>query len=284
MWQGEVVSVTPFTKRRNAPLVALELRSADGTQRLRATQQPPTSDDEKITLTLLAEVLFYDFGECPICRASQANSREHVPDEALGGQIRTVTCAPCNNGLGTKVEPHLDAYCSGRFEYARFTTAGLRGRRQVPRVDMLTTDDGQFVLVPRLDPESQAALAHAREFGLEFRQRDMSRVKVAALKHAYLAACIALGRIPAGVQADNIRQLLMCARDVDRDAELPSNQILDDMEIWRTHAKPSGPSLALMAHERDGATELWISLAGVAGIRWPLPSFERGVLAALQLL
>jgi hypothetical protein len=36
-----------------------------------------------------------------------------------------------------------------------------------------------------------------------------------------------------------------------------------------------------MAGERDGATELWISLAGVVGIRWPLPGHERAVLAAL---
>src|SRR5262249_10565253 len=160
-------------------------------------------------------------GECPICRSSQANSREHVPDEALGGHIRTMTCAQCNNGLGAKVEPHLGAYCSGRFQYVRFTTAGLRGTRIVPRVDILTTTGGQFVLVSRLDPESQAALAQAKRFGLEFRQRDLSRVKVAALKHAYLAACIALGRIPASAQANNIRRLLMCARDLDRDAELP---------------------------------------------------------------
>ena len=198
MWQGEVLSATPFTKRAGAPLAAVELRSADGTQRLRATQQQPAPDAEKITLMLIAELQYYDFGECPICRSPDADSREHVPNDTLGGQVRTMTCARCNNKLGTKVEPHLDAYCTGRFQYVRFTTDGLRGKRSVPRVDMLTTDDGQFVLMARLDPKSHAALAQAKEFGLEFRQREMSRVKVAALKHAYLAACLALGQIPEG--------------------------------------------------------------------------------------
>lgn len=65
MWQGEVLSATPFTKRAGAPLAAVELRSADGTQRLQATQQQPAPDAEKITLTLIAELQYYDFGECP---------------------------------------------------------------------------------------------------------------------------------------------------------------------------------------------------------------------------
>jgi hypothetical protein len=146
---------------------------------------------------------------------------------------------------------------------------------------MLTTADGQFMLVARLDAESHAALARAKEFGLEFRQREMSRVKVAVLKHAYLAACLALRHIPEGTYADEIRQVLVATRDLDRDAKLPTSQIVEDTVIWQTHTAPSGPSLALMARERDGAPELWISLAGVVGVRWPLPGHERAALAAL---
>jgi HNH endonuclease len=281
VWQGEVKSATPFTKRAGAPLALLELRSADGAQRLTATQQRPAPDAEKITLSLIAELQYYDFGECPICGSPYADSREHVPNEALGGQIRTMTCARCNNEFGAKVEPHLDAYCSGRFEYVRFTTAGLRGKRSVPRVDMLTTDDGQFVLMARLDAESHAALAQTKEFGLEFRQREMSRVKVAVLKHVYLAACLALRQIPEGTRADKIRQVLVATRDLDRDAKLPSSQIIEDTVIWLTHTAPSGPSLALMARESDGAPDLWIVLAGVVGVQWPLPEHARAALAAL---
>jgi hypothetical protein len=40
MWQGEVVSATSFTKRAGAPLAALELRCADGTERLREDVLP----------------------------------------------------------------------------------------------------------------------------------------------------------------------------------------------------------------------------------------------------
>ena len=101
------------------------------------------------------------------------------------------------------------------------------------------------------------------------------------LKHAYLAARLALGQIPEGAHADEIRQLLVATRDLDRDAELPSSQIVEGTVIWRTHAAPSGTSLALMAREGDGAPELWISLAGVVGVRWPLPGHERAALAAL---
>ena len=281
MWQGEVVSATSFTKRAGAPLAALELRCADGTERLRATQLQPAVGAEKITLTLIAALQYYDFSECPICRSPDADSREHVPNESLGGKVRTMTCARCNNELGAKVEPHLDAYCSGRFQYVRFTTAGLRGKRLVRCVDMLTTDDGQFMLMARLDRESHAALAQAKQFGLEFRRPEKSRAKVAALKHAYLAACLALGQIPEGPHADKIRDLLVATRDLDRDAELPSSQIVEDTAIWRTHTAPSGPSLALMAPEGDGAAELWISLAGVVGVRWPLPGHEHAALAAL---
>jgi hypothetical protein len=113
------------------------------------------------------------------------------------------------------------------------------------------------------------------------RERDMSRVKVAALKHAYLAACVALRQIPEGTRADEIRQLLVATRDIDRDAKLPSSQIIEDTVISLAHTPPRGPSLALMARERDGAPELWISLAGVVGVQWPLPDYEREALAAL---
>jgi len=276
VWQGEVVSATPFTKRAGAPLTALELSSADGTETLRATQRRPAKDAEKITLTLIAELQNYEFGECPICRSPDANTKEHVPNAGIGGQVRTMTCARCNNELGTKVEPHLDAYCTGSFQYVRFRTPGLLGRRSVPRVDVRWTDDGEVVLMARLDPESHAALVQAKEFGLEFHEREMSRVNVAVLKHAYLAACLALGEIPEGLHADRIRRLLVDARDLDRDAELPSSQIVEDM-IWRTHTAPRGPSLALMIRDGD-APELWISLAGVVGVRWPLPELEPAVL------
>jgi hypothetical protein len=259
MWQGEVVSATPFTKRAGAPLAVLDLRSTDGTQRRRATQQQPAPDAEKITLTPIAELQYYDFGECPICRPSDADSREHVPNDALGGQVRTMTCARCNNELGTKVEPHLDAYCTGRFQYVRFTTAGLRRKRSVPHVDMLRTDDGQFTLMARLDPESDTALAQAKEFRLEFQQREMSRVKVAVLKHAYLAACLALRQNPEGMHADEIRQVLVATRDLNprrQAAEQPDHRRHRDLADTRGTERPEPRAHGPRGRRCAGALDL----------------------------
>ena len=234
-----------------------------------------------MTLSLLAELTYRAFDVCPICLSPGPDSDEHVPNEALGGKIQTLTCTRCNNDLGSNIEPHLEAFCTGRFQYVRFNTRGLPGRRLIPRLDTLWTEDGQFVVLAALDPEARAALGTAEKFTLEIRERDMSRVKAAALKHSYLAACIAMGEVPTGPRADEIRRVLLAARDFDRDAELPNGDALNGIEVWRTHTGPAGPGLALMGRTgNDGSPELWISLAGAVAVRWPLPDSEALVLAA----
>lgn len=55
---------------------------------------------------------------CPICMRSfykedinnGAISIEHIPPEAIGSSIKTITCTKCNNDIGTKLQAHMNNY------------------------------------------------------------------------------------------------------------------------------------------------------------------------------
>jgi hypothetical protein len=149
------------------------------------------------------------------------------------------------------------------------------GRRRIPRIYRRWTDQGEFVwlLDGPIDPGVRKMLANGG-ISMSFRLPDPARWRLAALKHAYLAACCHLGAIPDTAAAEQIRDLLVAAREAPprSTSELPS--IAAELGIGRTDGPPQGPPLALMAAPGGGpraADEPWISLAGTVLVRWPLP-------------
>jgi hypothetical protein len=149
------------------------------------------------------------------------------------------------------------------------------GRRRIPRVYRRWTDEGEFVwLLDGAVDSGVREMLHDGGLSVFFREPDPARWRLAALKHAYLAACCCLGAVPESATADVIRVLLIGARDAASGSHLQLSQMAAGLGIGRTHGAPRGPSLALMAvptRESEGSAEAWISLAGAVLVRWPLP-------------
>ena len=109
---------------------------------------------------------------------------------------------------------------------------------------------------------------------MHWREPEPSRYRTAALKHAYLAACLHLQTIPSGEEAEAVRAALLQARDADRRRALSMSEAAERIRILRSSAGPQGPPLALVTTAAEGVTpsidEVFISLAGVLFVSWPL--------------
>jgi hypothetical protein len=125
----------------------------------------------------------------------------------------TSTCKPCNSGLGSRVEADLTDWYDDALPRVSFTAEGVNGRRHAGRATVRQTPQGGFVVIPdKVDAEILATFGPDAEFEMSWRQ-DLTRYRIAALKHAYLAACLCVGAIPDTSSAERIRRDLIAARD-----------------------------------------------------------------------
>jgi hypothetical protein len=127
-----------------------------------------------------------------------------------------------------------------------------------------------------LHPDVESLLT-GPQFTLQFTPPDPGRYELAALKHAYLAACLTLRATPETPTADVIRHDLQAARDAPSRAEVPTSEYALAMPLMRTHEQPAEPSVALSIVERpDRPAEYWVLLAGSIAVPWPLPDAPPG--------
>ena len=184
----------------------------------------------------------------------------------------TRTCTRCNNDLG-RVEAELTDWRDNAFPHTTATSDAIVGTRKLPRLLHRQTTDGKFALIidGPMHPDAEPMLKES-EFALLFLPPNPRFYKLAALKHAYLAACLDLRDIPRTPSADVIRRDLLAARDAPSRRETPASEYALSMPLMRTLEQPRGPSLALGYVQRpDGLAEWWISLAGTIAVPWPLP-------------
>lgn len=212
---------------------------------------------------------------CAICFAP-ADTAEHVPQTALGGRLMTRTCAACNNGLGSRVEPDLEAWFDSRLVQVAFENGEVvPGRRRAGDLHYLKSETGEFALVAHEGlPEGVEKMLHAGELEMHWREPEPSRYRTAALKHAYLAACLHLQTIPSGDDAEAVRSALLQARDADRRGALAMSKAAERIRILRSTVGRQGPPLALVTTAERGEVpaidEVYISLAGALFVSWPL--------------
>jgi hypothetical protein len=109
---------------------------------------PPTSAT-RIQAEVISEIDYFAFDRCPICLEMGPTEREYVPPKAIGGAVRTLTCARCNNDLGARVEDELIAWYQGALGRFRFSSpnSGVLGKRLVPRIYYRRTDTGKYMLI-----------------------------------------------------------------------------------------------------------------------------------------
>jgi HNH endonuclease len=257
-------------KKGRVPARRLSIRGNEGEALEVLTGPAETTPDAR--LTIVREIGAHRFDDCPICLTPAPSSVEHVPPAGLGGHPRTWTCEPCNNALGSRVEAELIDWRDDALRHTRATTDGVPGPRRLPRLLRRRTPDGQFVLIidGPLHPGAEPMLK--RDFSLLYTPPDPRRYKLAALKHAYLAACLDLCAIPDTPCADVIWRDLRAARDAPSRASVPVSEYAMAMPMMRTHEQPREPSIALgLLPRADGATEWWIALASSIAVPWPLP-------------
>lgn len=235
----------------------------------------PRADSTLVRMRPIAPIPAHFFNDCPIC-GDPATTAEHVPPAAIGGRVVTRTCERCNNQLGTRVEPDLIDWVDGAVGRVAFTGEAVMGPRCAHRVLHRTTPTGEFVLVidGRFD-ESIRDLLNAGEVEFTATAPDPNRLALAALKQAYLSACVHLRAIPAGTE--QLRAELLLARDAPSREEVPYSPIAAGVEVLRLDPASGTPPAEPLVHavaQIDSVVENGALLGGVVFVSWssnPVP-------------
>lgn len=191
----------------------------------------------------------------------------------------TLVCSPCNNTFGTRLEADLLDWRDDALR-VRASAGNVQGTRTIGRVLRRTSDTGEFVLMASDTPDSSLhQMLSSGELQFEFAPPDRLKVRLAALKSAYLAVCLDQRSIPMTPAADAVRAELIAARDAPDRRMIPTSPHAQALSLWRSFGPPHGPSVALARSASpatpSGAgtegTDVIVWLAGTVGISWPLP-------------
>jgi hypothetical protein len=230
----------------------------------------PGTEQQALRVSLLCGIPDRRFDGCPICGES-ATDAEHVPPASVGGRPRTYTCAACNQVLGSLAEADLGAWHDHRLVSVRFQHDAVRGSRRVAPVRLRTTPDGGFVLVVTGGDRGaiRDMLDAGGEMQMEFAEPDPHRYQVALLKHAYLAACLHLGKVPEGAASDDVRAELIAIRDSADRHDLPAAPISASLDYGRSYEPTDGALHIGSLDDSDGNAVLKIVMGAIV-VSWPL--------------
>jgi len=124
----------------------MAIESTTGEQKM-TMSHPKVPGEVTVTARIVARIDYAEFPVCPICLIVGPTSREHVPQETVGGRVMTLTCQRCNNGLGSRLEAHLLDWYDNAIR-ASYSKEGIPGRRRGPRLLHRELPTGEFVLFP----------------------------------------------------------------------------------------------------------------------------------------
>lgn len=209
------------------------------------------------------------FDRCPICLEDKPTSKEHVPPQKVGGGVMTRTCSTCNNLFGQKYEGELLRWWDYSFNRYSVTHPDLQGKRTLKNVMLRETLEGEPVVFFDLDQDSDVwqAMRSDTPFSSEFSPPDPDLWRVAALKSAFLAACILRGEVVENDEGRRVREYLLAARDA------PKNKppaIPFDFHVARNNAEatPGLVELVRVESEEKTYTEFAVLLSGVLLVSW----------------
>jgi hypothetical protein len=271
---GVIESITGRSARGGGGLPAISemiIQNPDGT--VLEARHGPEPEETATGHVAGRAVIEAGIGElCPICLEGMPDTEEHVPQEALGGRVMTLTCWRCNNKLGSHVEVHLQDWFD-KAVVMYMEQEGTPGRRRVGRVLNLRAPDGSPVQLPEhgFHPDVSAMIAPGASVLTTRRPPPEHLYRLAALKHAYLASCLHLGFVPDTPSARRIRAELLAARDAPNWRKVPPGATAAELTIFRTYLPPTEPTLGLVEIVVDGEPtgEYFISLAGTVLVSWP---------------
>ncbi|WP_281154244.1 HNH endonuclease [Streptomyces sp. HYC2] len=259
-----------------ATVHSMLLQAADGSEfRLGRIN---TSDCEEHKAEIIAVAGPRRFDRCPICLAPDPSSDEHVPPKAIGGSVMTSTCQRCNNRFGSVLERALVDWWEDAIGSVLFSHESVRGARKTSRVLMRQKDTGEFALVldgGSIDSEIMQRMIAQPDFAMTYSPPDARRYRLAALKSAYLGACLLTKSIPETPEAIAIRAELMAVRDLPRRARPNSSALCDRLSITKSQgpAVPGEIALVRTNPSDGGASEFAISLSRTLMVSWPIGGY-----------
>lgn len=151
-----------------------------------------------------------------------------------------------------------------------FSGKAVPGHRHAGRLLHRTAHDGSFVLVldGPFDPAVEELLANG-DVELATTPPDDNRVRIALLKHAYLARCLHEQAVPQHL--DQVRTELLAARSASSRDEVPWSAIAAGLEILRIdpdrNIPPPDPVIHAVAH-LDATERPGVLLGGTVFVTW----------------
>jgi hypothetical protein len=88
---------------------------------------------------------------------------------------------------------------------------------------------------------------HTLAFEITYPQANVTRMRVAAVKSACLAACAAMRAVPRSPRAGELRSELLALRDVSHTKRPQLSPLMKSIQIARTAAEPAPGEIVLMA-------------------------------------
>ncbi|WP_140400229.1 HNH endonuclease [Aeromicrobium sp. PE09-221] len=213
------------------------------------------------------------FDRCPLCLASDADSLEHVPPKALGGAVMVNTCARCNNAFGSKLEADLVDWWEDALVRVEYRSPRFQGARRGPKILLRQTDNGEFVMLPdkpRTPGEVREVFEEGGEIDFTYQVIDSVRWQLAALKSAYLASCLLLGKIPETPEAERVRESLMIARDKPKNERLDPMLVPQGIRVARSQGPAARGETLLVQAWSDDHAEYAVLLSAVLLVTWPV--------------
>ncbi|MEB0000412.1 HNH endonuclease [Cryobacterium sp. RTS3] len=269
--RGLVKSIKGHASGRGIPeALEIVLQNDDGS--VIEARMPRPNGIEVAARLIPLSIEFIDFGECPICLEPKPNSREHVPPHSIGGNVMTLTCERCNNEFGSRYEPHLQTWYEGSMGRVRISGGDVKGRRNAGEYLLRVTPDDEVVLLPfgRSDPAVEDII-RSGQFEVTYPNPDGKAAHLAAVKTAYLAACLIMREIPRTPHSDAIRAELLAARDRDRAESYELSSLLKSIQMSRSEAEPVLGEICLTSLSlQDGSISYAISFNRVFAVDWPL--------------
>lgn len=222
------------------------LRMQDGS--LAQARKPQPVGDETTFRAMPATFEFIYLGTCPICLTASPSSREHVPQHSISGNVLTLTCERCSNEFGSKFDPHLQRWYQNSIGKVEISGAAVDMHRFTGEYLVRENTAGGFIPFRHgsRDPAVDQILQNGGSFEMTYPQADTTRTHVAAVKTAYLAACVTMRVVPTSPRAKALRADLPAARDAPRSQRLKLSPLMKSIRVARSASEPAPGELVLM--------------------------------------
>jgi hypothetical protein len=140
------------------------------------------------------------------------------------------------------------------------------------KVSLRSSPDGSFALVVdgvHSDSDIREIFRGGR-FSLTDELPDAAHLRIALLKNAYLAACLAVGEPLSSPDADTVRAELLAAINDQGLLEVGPGSFASRLIVLRVYDEPPYP-LYLATAQRGGAFVYGFGLGRFGFVSWPVP-------------